>query len=280
VHRLGALVLSAALLAACGGTDYNSVTSSSTTARKNAPTTTLVPVTAADRAEYLQAAERGVLDDPRNADFTEAQARCLASALVDGIGVRRLRAAGIEPDDLRRPDYDLPPRLEASLSHAVKRDFGARLQACGLGELFSKAIAGSVGAGTNAPTPAELQCIGAAFQAPQQRELLANALLETRPSASSALGFARILLGCISFGRLVAEGARSNNVSLAGDEVSCIDRAARTSTGLRGFLADKIRGRAVDSQTAVREFGLAMARCLTPDHVRQLAGLPPPIISL
>jgi hypothetical protein len=280
MRRVAALALLAALLAACGGTDVNSATSSSTSARPNATTTTLAPVTADDRAEYLQAAERGILDDPRNTDFTDAQARCLARALVNGIGVRRLRAAGVEPDELRRPGYDLPPLLESSLSRAVKRDFGARLQACGLGELFSNAIAASVGAGKNAPAPEELQCIRAAFQAPQQRELLADASLETKPSASSALGLARVLLGCISFGRLVAEQAKADNASLSDDEISCIDRAARASSALEGFLADKIRGRAVDSKRAVREFGVAMALCLTPAHLRQLAGLPPPIISL
>src|SRR3954471_6560953 len=279
MRRLLGLALCVALFAGCGGDDFNTTAPRATAARTKM--TTPPPVTASERAAYLDAAERGVLDDPRKPDgLTDTQGRCIAGALVDGIGVRRLEAAGISTEELRQPGYDFPSRFAPSIPRAVKEDFGARLQGCGLGALFGSAIAASFGGSKNPPNPVEVECITTAFGSPEYRELLANSTLEAKPSLSTSLALARLLLNCLSFGRLVANEASSQNIALSGDEVACIDQAARASTALRRFLADKIAGRTVDNGRAAREFGFALASCLTPSHLRQLAGLPAPIISL
>ncbi len=115
MRRIAGFVTCVALLGACGGTDFQSSAPGSTASQK-ATTTTLEPVSAAERAEYLEAAERGVLDDPRRPPgITVAQGRCIARALVNGIGVRRMRDAGIDPAELRRPGYDFPSRFSASI---------------------------------------------------------------------------------------------------------------------------------------------------------------------
>ena len=51
--------------------------------------------------------------------------------MIDGVGIARLRAAGVTPADLRSTVYALPEGIGRSMTRDERAAFGARLHACG-----------------------------------------------------------------------------------------------------------------------------------------------------
>ncbi len=247
-------VLVAALLGivvaagACGGTDFRRATFG--------------------EQKYIDAAAAGLRDSSdKPAGITEAQIVCLARAVVHGIGVARLRAAGVRADDLRDSSYDIPKSVAASLSAPEREQRGALVQACHLGAILGPMLTPELGSSGVKLTASEVRCVAESFDRPAYRQLVAALVVSALKDDVASNSFAQLFLDCVSFGRLIATQAP---FPLANDEIACVDREVRASTAIRRALADKIAGGSGDSAEASRAMTLALGRCLSPEHLRRL----------
>jgi len=238
--------------------------------------TTTTSAGPATRDQYVAAAAEGVRSDPdKPKGITDAQIMCVSRALVDGIGVARLRAAGVTTGDLASAGYTFPSSLSAALPAPARLAFGARLQTCHQGALLAPQISSAFLGPDNPTTPAENQCIAAEFDDPARRLLNADLVLLSAPAPDDAAALAGVALACLHLG---ARTAAAGKVALTAAEKSCIDRTASADAPLRAGVASAL----LDPDAlpaATRAFQVVLAKCLPGDRARRLAGMPPPILA-
>ena len=248
------------LLAACGGTSFKASVAPPTS-------TTTTTVESAEAKAWVEAAVQGVLGDPEN-HMTRTDATCISRALVDTITVTRLKAAGTTLTDLSDSTKDLPPRLGASLPIATQLALGKAMQSCRFGELIGPEITGGIAdsiSGGYRATVKENDCVATWFDAPAQRQLVADIILNSDPSASEAKDLAQLISRCLDVGAMMGSELK---LTLSVAERECINRVARTDEHFLSGMASAIQG--TGDASSLELFGASIVKCLTPTHVLQL----------
>jgi hypothetical protein len=207
-------------------------------------------------------------DTPR--EVTREDARCLATAIVDGFGVDVLRSHGLGALQLRRTDVDLSA-LKAVSSIAVGQHVASLLDRCDLGHVFGAAIA--TAAATSGADLAQGECIGRELRRPEFGSYLVQALIgeshRTRALSRNALGV--VAWRCLDFGKMMQAGLK---LSLSSSERSCMVVAARTTPGYRAALIAAITKDRVIDPAIANTVGQSVFNCLSPANQQRLRAQP------
>ncbi len=223
-----------------------------------------------DVQAWIDAATQGVkLED----GMTPVTARCYARALVEIVGVDRLKAGGATLGLLRDPNNDLPHALGPLVPPATRVALGRAIQRCGFGRLLGPAISESVTEGlangsTYKPTSTETGCVADALDAPENARIVGDDIVDGGSSTSADRVVAGIFLRCIDFAQLVFGG---KGVVLSDAERTCVNDRARADRTLLDAIVARMNG--ADSSTsneALTRLGIGIVTCLTPAHIAQL----------
>ena len=247
-RRITAVVAALLVCTAC---------SSSGSAKSSSPSTSTTAPGAAD--QYVDAVYGGLLAGTPTAP--KADMRCIAGAIVAGIGVDRLRAAGVTLAELRNPEFEPPSTIAEVMGTAERVALATRLQSCGVGRLVGSQVSLQFAGGTNAD-PAEVACFGRGFAGPAARRMIAGMMLADL-SIPDADRLAGITVGCIGLASLVGNEL---GVTLSDVESQCIDRVGRNDTTFRRLLADEFRNVQSTPRSAQGRLGVQVFACLTPAH--------------
>ena len=246
-------VVGALTAGACGGTDWN--------AAHKAKTPSAAQVRAAAAAEakaeqpYVDAlvASGQANSDPSD-PTTPADARCWATAIVHGVGVRTFAAHGLTPNGLRRPTstLDALPTPTAAQADAI----GAAMQRCRL-NILSAALLYGLGV-TDAKS---VTCFTRALARPEARRYLGLMLLgEHRINLATAHTVVGLLAGCIDLAALVVRA-----IHLPPDAAirQCVATALRgVDAELKDFLALNLSDADPEQVQEARDaLGVAMNEC-------------------
>ncbi len=181
---------------ACGGTDWNAAHKPKT------PSAAQIRAAAAAEAKaevpYVDAlvASGQANSDPSD-PTTPADARCWATAIVHGVGVKAFAAHGLTPNGLRNPNstLDALPTPTAAQAEAI----GAAMQHCRLG-VISAAVLYGIGV-TDAQS---VTCFSRALGRPVARRFLGVLLIGAhRMNLATAHTVVGLLAGCIDLAALV-----------------------------------------------------------------------------
>src|SRR5262245_24206583 len=260
-RRLIALVVSCALVGACGGSSFRTASSSATT-------TTL----SAEDQRWVTAAREGLLTDPEKpSEVTPADGTCVAEATISVVTVARLQAAGVTIGDLRNAN-ELPNDLYGSLSDETRHALGAAVQRCGIGRMLAPDLVRGVQPGAPLSETKGLQkCLADALMSPKYQVLVAAMMLLSSPGAREASETSEILVACIDWAALL-QGELKFKLSAA--ERVCINRRAHTDAAFKRVLVPAISGadeKKTDKQRLGSRLGQLAISCLTPEHFMRLA---------
>ncbi|HET9728423.1 MAG TPA: hypothetical protein VFR41_03330 [Acidimicrobiia bacterium] len=262
-------------LAACSS-GTKTVTPVATTTTIEPSTTTRAPRSTtttpqSEHDQWIAAATDGVLAG-NSSDFSAnaSQAACLGHALIDTVGVAKLKAAGVTLETLRDPNVETPPELARMLTTDEKTALGRAIQACGVGALFGEAFATKItdgfDSGYRLDSDAE-GCLAAGFSAPARALTIADLVLHSTPSGSDATALASVLVDCLNWGRIF--GAQLK-LALSAGEMACINSKARSDVSFTTALAGEVTGDAT-AIAKLREFGVSITLCLTTEHLAAIA---------
>jgi hypothetical protein len=253
------VVIAVVALAACGSGSSKSGSSTTSTALSR-ETKTFVDATFAGLIASTPKAQRETL---------RSDMSCMATAIVEEIGVARLKAAGVTPAQLRDPEFEPPARIGRSMTPAARRAFAVRLQKCGIGRMIGSQAAQQFAQEKNPAVPidtATLQCLGAGFEGVAAQPMVAAMMLNDL-TAADADRLARLFVGCLDMAPIVAQGA---GLTLSAAEDQCVAAASRTDPAFIKLLADEFRGVESPAKSAQVRFGAAFISCLTPANRAQL----------
>jgi hypothetical protein len=185
--------------------------------------------------------------------------------------VARFKAAGVTIADARNPNYDIPPKLGASLPRAQQVAVGAAVQAC---PSFGRVIADGFGQGMASEIkqgyrldPQSRACISTWFDAPARRGLVAKMTLNTNPNAQDDSQLAGLVVDCIGMAPFAEE---ASHLSFTPAETTCINTLARNDSALRAGLTQVIETNGNGAGVAIDAFILRTFSCLTPAHILQI----------
>jgi hypothetical protein len=256
-RRVAATVIALLVLAACSsGGESDDASPTSTTSGAN------------DEAAYVDAVFRGLNTETTGA--SDDDLRCVAQAIVDGIGVDRFHDAGVTVEQVGDPDFE-PPQSIADAMNAVDRVAMAQgLQACDVGRIVGGDVSRQF-ARERAPDAeadaSEVACFGRGFEGPKARPMIAGLMLND-VSLVDSTRLARLTIDCIGLAPLIASAI---GVDLTAAESACIERAGRTDTTFLRLLANEFRNIKSPAETASARFGAKVVACLTPAHRAALA---------
>jgi hypothetical protein len=263
--RIVAALVAVLVVCSCGGGSSKTAKASSTTTT-TASSGTTTTVESAETSAWVAAAAAGVGGSDLKVSASDAE--CLGRALVETVTVGKLKAAGVTMAALRDPNTDLPPGLAASLSPATKLALGAALQACAggvFGALLVQAFAQS-----NDPhyqlDAASRACVNRWFATPEGHALASAAALNVDPTKADASQIADVIVTCLDVATLLMP---EFHVTFTSTERTCINQVARSGTALRDAFASSITNSG--SNTAANRFGADIIKCLTPEHLAQIA---------
>jgi hypothetical protein len=248
---IGAALAALLLLAAC---------SSGSSKPSSAPSTT---APTGDTSAYVDAVYAGLVADTPTAPKNDM--RCVARAIVDGIGVARFHDAGVTLSELHSPAFEPPSMIASSMSTAERVALATRLQSCGIGRIVGSQVSLQF-ARTKSPDaeidPAAVGCFGRGFEGAGARRMIAGMILNDL-SIPDSYRLARLTVGCIGLAPVVAS---RSGLRLAPAESRCIDRIGKAGTTFVQSLADEFRNVQPTSGGAAARLGVQVAACLTPAH--------------
>jgi hypothetical protein len=221
-----------------------------------------------DRTAYADSAYTGLASETPTAPKDDL--RCIARAIVDGIGVDRLQSAGVTADELRNPEFEPPAMVAKSMDTAARIGLAARLQECDLGRIVGSDVALQF-AGTKNPGSeigrTDGSCFARGFDGPAAQRMIAGLMLSdlTIPDAER---LARLAVECVGLGPMIANRFA---VGLTDAEARCIDRTAPSDTTFVRTLAEQFRDVESTGESATSRLGASVATCLTPAHRRAVA---------
>jgi hypothetical protein len=221
-----------------------------------------------DRAAYVDAASAGLLAETPTAPADDI--RCVAQAIVEGIGVDRLRRAGVSVGELRNPEFEPPATIATSMDTAARIELATRLQSCGIGRIVGSDVALQFARTKRADSDirqADAECLARGFDGAEARRMIAGMMLGdlTIPDAER---LARLTVECVGLARIIAN---DGGLRLTDAETECIDRAGRSDTTFVKALADRFRDVAPVATSAAERVGVRVVACLTPAHRRAVA---------
>jgi len=260
MRKLAAAMIAVLVVGAC----------SSSGSSKSGPATGSTVASSETRA-FVAATLAGLIASTPKSQRASLQSdmSCLASAIVDGIGVARLKAAGVTLAKLRDRNFKPPARMARSMSPAARRTFAARLQFCGIGRIIGSQAAQEFAQDKNPNVPIDaraVECLGRGFEGAAARPMVAGMMLND-PTSTDAERLARLFVGCLDMAPILASGA---GLTLSATEDRCIEAASRTDPAFVELLAAQFRGVQSTASSATARFGASVIRCLTPAHVAQL----------
>jgi hypothetical protein len=251
-RRVAAALAALLVFAACGSSGSAKPSSSSPVAS----TSTTAPGNAGD---YVEAVYSSLLAGSPTAPKDDM--RCVAQAIVSGVGVDRLRAAGVTVADLRNPEFEPPPTIADAMGTEERVAFATRLQSCDFGRIIGTQLALQFAGGGDVE-PAIVGCFGRGFEGAAARRMIAGLMLNDL-SIPDANQFAGLTVGCIGLATLIANDV---GVDLSGAEEQCINRAGRTDTTFLRRLAEELRTEQLAPRSARARLGVPVFRCLTRAH--------------
>jgi hypothetical protein len=221
-----------------------------------------------DRGDYVDAASAGLLAETPAAPKDDI--RCLAEAIVDGIGVDRLRSAGVSVGELSNPEFEPPATIAKSMDTEARIDLATRLQKCGIGRIVGSDVALQFARTENQGSDIEksdVECFARGFEGAGARRMIAGMMLSdlTIPDADR---LARLTVECVGLARIIGN---DSGLNLTDAEAECIDRTGRSDTTFVKALADRFRDVAPAATSAAERVGVRVAACLTPAHRRAVA---------
>jgi hypothetical protein len=252
-RRAAAVLAGLLLLAACGSGGSAKPSSSATS--------TTVP--AAGAGEYADAVYDGLLAGTPTRQKDDL--RCIARAIVAGIGVDRLRSAGVTVADLRNPNFEPPSTIASAMGIAERVALATRLQSCHIGRIVGSQVAlqfARSGGATARPDATQVACFARGFAGAAARRMIAGMMLADL-SIPDATRLARLTVGCIGLASLVGNDL---GIELSDAETRCIDRVGRTDTTFLRLLADEFRNLQSTPESARTRLGVRVFACLTPAH--------------
>ena len=277
--KLATVLLAAAVLgvAGCGGTSYNKAANGSTATTTGGGTSpnSASPTTASsnpDAQAMIDAAAKGVQSSDSGANISSDTAHCFGAALVNTLGVDRLKAAGVTAASLGDSSQDLPAELAQSTPNDVRLQLGAALQGCGFGEVigpaFAKGFVQNAGTSSVKIDSTAQSCLSSGFDSSGSRAMIADLVLGQKPSSGDADVLAGLMLQCIN---LTPIFAAQFGFPLAASEQSCIDAKDKSNPTIRKVIAAEIAGTSGSvSSSDQNALGAAFITCLTPAHIAQL----------
>jgi hypothetical protein len=255
-------VIGLLFVAACGGSSFEASQPTSTM-------TTTVAESPEARA-FIAAAIRGLEsgDPPKP---TPDVARCMARGLIDTVTLAKLKRAGVTKKSLEDPNADLPPALARMLSSEDRIALGAAMQTCGhgeLGALLADSFAKGFGNG-NALNAAGRECAKRWILAPDRRELIGSAIVNATPNPSEATQLADLVVTCLDVSQVFAS---EFHFKFSAAESTCIDALARQNHDFRDSIAAEVSGHSAAGNAPAHRFGVAILKCLSAEHLQQVAG--------
>jgi hypothetical protein len=193
--------------------------------------------------------------------------RCVAQAIVDGVGVGRFHDAGLTVGQVRDPDFEPPASIADAMDTADRVAMATDLQSCGIGRVIGASVVGSFGSLTGELGDRARRCFARGFEGPTARRMIAGLMLNDVSLVDSSR-LAGITVDCVGLAPLVANAAE---LELTAAESGCIDRAGRTDTTFLRLLADQFRNVPSTAKTAQARLGAQVYACLTPAHRVALA---------
>ncbi len=274
MKRFVGLLAVAGLLAACGGTDWNSAQGASQrsaltngaahTASPKAGTKTGAQA-AAQAAASQAAAERPYVDamvvglaaqqDGTTTNLlTTAQMRCAASAVIHGYGASTFADAAITPADLRDPDVSFDALPEPSYAQVTTG--GGAIQRCRLGSFEGN----SLSRGLDITNAATTTCFATHLDAdPTARRFVLFVWVQRHPDLLAAQGLAGMIGDCVDLPNYILTEA---NVQLDPVTEACVvDALKQSKAQLVAMFAAHVAGDN-DAETQYQEsLGVTINRC-------------------
>jgi hypothetical protein len=252
-RRLAAALAALLCFAACGSGGSSKPSSSVTSTTASGPSA----------GEYTDATYDGLLAG--TPDAPKDDMRCIARAIVTGIGVDRLRAAGVTLADLRSPEFEPPSTIAHSMDTGARVAFAGRLQSCGIGRIVGSQVAVQFARQQDPGTPIDARnaaCLGRGFEGPGARRMIAGMMLADL-SIPDADRLAGVVIGCLGLSSLIENDL---GFTLTDAESQCIDRVGRTDTTFLRLLAGELRNVQSTPESARGRLGVRVFACLTPAH--------------
>ena len=252
-RRLAAALAALLVFAACSSGSDEPSSSSSTTAA------------AGDESAYVDAVYDGLLTEAP--PVSKDDLRCVAQAIVDGIGVGRFHDAGVTVAQVRDPDFEPPGSIADAMDTADRVAMATELQSCGIGRIVGASVAGSFGSLSGASAARAQQCFTRGFEGAAARPMIAGLMLND-VSIPDSTRLARVTVDCVGLAPLIANAA---GVELTAAETACIDRAGATDTTFLRLLADEFRNIQSTAKRPQARLGIRVFACLTPVHRQAVA---------
>ncbi|MDO8390581.1 MAG: hypothetical protein Q7V57_08840 [Actinomycetota bacterium] len=185
---------------------------------------------------YVDAMVEGTSPD---SGFNADEARCMATSVVDQLGVDALQAAGITPETVRAAgDIDVTGLLTeagaVTLADSVANciDWGAM-------------IAGQLDAEDAGITAEQAHCIGDKVgESELIREVFVQGFMGSTAGASqeSARALGAEVVTCIDFGEMMATAMTTAGVPISDQQAACIGTGMNSSVFLREMFAQQFTG--------------------------------------
>lgn len=223
------------------------------------PVTTL-PNLSAEGQAYVDAMVEGSAA-LGNLDFNESEVRCMATAVVDEVGVDALQGAGITPDDVRAAgDITVTGLVDQAGAEALADrvagciDWNAMVDS----ELASQDLGITVD---------QMHCMAQRIGESQLiRDVFVQSFMGTTapvsPEAASALSDG--VVSCIDFGQMVTDALSAAGVSITPEQASCIGTGMNSSVFVRQMFAQQFTSMgAVDPQPTQTTAGGAANQVLS-----------------
>ncbi|HNJ98893.1 MAG TPA: DUF2510 domain-containing protein [Ilumatobacteraceae bacterium] len=172
-----------------------------------------------------------------NLPFTSDEVRCMATAVVDDVGVEALQAAGITPDDVRAAgDITVAGLVDQAGAEALATDVAGCID---WHAMVDSELAGQNDLGL---TTDQMHCIGDRVGESQLiRDLFVQSFMGTSepvsPDAAATLSDG--VVGCIDFGQMVTDALSAAGVQITPDQASCIGSGMNSSALLRAMFAQQ-----------------------------------------
>lgn len=184
--------------------------------------------------------------------FSADEARCMATAVVDQVGVDALQAAGITPESVRAAgDID----VTGLLTEAEASTLAAQVAPC---IDWATMVAGELD-GDDVITADQARCIGDKIgESDLIREVFAQGFMGSTAGASqeSARALGEDVVACIDFGQLIATAMADAGVPLSDAQTACIGAGMNSSVFVREMFAQQFTGiSAVETPTTTPSTG-------------------------
>ena len=184
-RTFAAVAIAVVALAACGGSG------SSKSGATPEDTKAFIDATLAGLMASTPASQRATL---------RSDMSCLATAIVEEIGVARLKDGGVTPAKLRSPEFQPPAEVARSMTPTARRAFAVRLQKCGIGRMVGSQASLEFAKNNNPGVPidiAKVRCIGRGFEGAAAQPMIAGMMLNDL-SASDSQRLSRLIGGCLN----------------------------------------------------------------------------------